>query len=375
MESLRQLAEKDDADPLISFVYAHRLADAGAATEAARPIARAVQRLSLATDPGLAPRIFTLSGYNRIVLGDLQGSEDWLKTSESVHQNDIYVLLGKGIMALRQEHAVEATDALTKATQVAPSRAEAWSRLGEALTLGAEPERAVVAYQHAVALAPQTPQNHVALAEALRTSKRYSEANKEYRIAADLAPKDPNITSSPAIGHAYAARTAEEYQQAVTELNALLTARPDDRHLRGILAGLYMRSGQYAAARRETETWLPHDPRNFVGWHTLALACERSGDQQAATAAYTHYEQLIDIQHHVSDLLINAKLHPNDAEAFLHLAAVLRQAGRNKETLGALRHAAVLRPDDPRIVQALQDAEQAPPDPAPLTLSSEGSNQ
>jgi Flp pilus assembly protein TadD len=368
MDSLRQLAEKGDADTLVYFIYARRLADTGAAAEAARPITRALRSLSPSTDPGLSFRILALSGYIGIVSGNTGRSGEWLQQSESVHPDDVYYLLGKGILALRQQHAVEATDALTKATRLAPSRAEAWSRLGEALSLGAEPERAVEAYRRAVALAPKNPQDHAALAQAWGASKQYAEAEKEYRIAADLAPQDPNFSKLPAIGHAYSARTEEEYDQAVSQLSGILAARPDDRQLRAILAGLHMRFGQYPAARREIEACLSRESGSIVGWHTLALACERSGDQRAAAAAYRHYQQLVDTQHNLSELQITAMLHPHDEGAFLHLVDALRRAGRNQEAHAALSRAAARRPDDPQIAHALRDFERTLPGVAPPAL-------
>jgi Flp pilus assembly protein TadD len=366
MESLRRLADKEDADALVYFVYARRQADAGAAAEAIRPITRALQSLSPSADPGLAYRILALSGYISIVSGNTSRSEEWLQQTESFHQpDDIHYLLGKGILALRRQHAVEATDALTKAAQLAPSRAEAWSRLGEALVLGAEPERAVEAYRRAVALAPKDPQSHAALGHAWSASRQYAEADKEYRIAADLAPQDPNFTSLPAIGHAYSARTEEEYHQAVSQLSALLAARPEDTQLRSLLAGLHMRFAQYPAARREMEACLSRDPGNVVRWHTLALVCERSGDQRAADAVFAHYQKLIDTQHSLSELQIAATLHPQDEGAFLHFVEALRQAGQDQQARAALSQAAALHPDDPQIAHALQDLERTPPRAAP----------
>jgi Flp pilus assembly protein TadD len=378
MESLRQRADKDDADTLLYFVYARRLADAGATTEAARPITRALKSLSPSTDPGLAYRTLALSGYISIVSGNNHGAEEWLQQSKSIHpqDDDIYYLLGQGILALRQQHAVEATDALTKATRLAPSRAEAWSRLGEALVLGVEPERAVEAYRRAVTLAPRNPQYHAALAVALGTAKQYTEADKEYRTAADLAPQDPTFTKLLAVGHANSARTEDEYHQAVSQLSTLLAARPDDTQLRAILAGLHMRFAQYPAARRELEACLSRDSGNVIRWHTLALACERSGDQRAAAAVNTYYQKLIDTRHKLSELQITTMLHPNDEGMFLHLVESLRQAGMYQQAHAALSQAAALHPDDPQIAHALQDLERTPPHvvPPPL-LYSEGGKQ
>jgi Flp pilus assembly protein TadD len=355
---------KDDADTLIHLLYARRLVDAGAVAVANQPIVRAVASLSSATPPDLSGRVFALAGYIAAHSGDDRRAEEWLQHAVNSRQEDTFLFLGLGILAIHRQRALEAVKALTEATRLAPARAEAWSSLGAAFLLGAEPERAVDPCRRAVTLAPRDPQKHAELARALEGSRRYAEAEKESRTAAELAPQNPNDTALPAIAQATSARTETEYHQAAGLLCAALVTRPEDAHLHAMLAGLHLRFGQYGSARQELELSLAHDPGNPDGWHNLATVCERLGDRRATAAAHARFQQLADLLIESAELKQAALLHNNDPEVLLRLADVFRRLGKNREAHRALAQAARLRPNDPQIARTLRTLQAAPPEGA-----------
>jgi Flp pilus assembly protein TadD len=368
-EHLRQLASQSDADTLIHFLYAGRLVEAGAAPDAAQPAQRAVESLSPATPSDLAFHVFALAGYVAAQTGDIRRAEEWLQRAAGLGRDDIFLFLGGGILALRQNRPADAVTALTEATQMDPSRAEAWSRLGAAYMLGAEPERAIESYRRAVTLSPKDPQVHADLAQALSSGKQHPQAREEFRIAAELAPQNPKYAALSAIAAANSARTDAEYHQAVGLLKVALAAQPQEGRLHSILAVLHLRFGQTTTARQALETYLARHPEDAVGWHNLAVACERSGDRPAAATANARYQQLVDFLIETTELKREALLHRDDPAIFLRLAEVCRRAGRNREAYVALEQAAKLRPDDPQIAKALRAAQavlpqgDAPPQP------------
>src|SRR5438552_567125 len=87
--------------------------------------------------------------------------------------------------------ARESTENLSRAADGDKSCVEAWKRLGEALLLGAEAEKAVDVSRHAATLSPKDAAIHLDLGQALLQTKQFGEAEKEYRAAAALVPDNP----------------------------------------------------------------------------------------------------------------------------------------------------------------------------------------
>jgi Flp pilus assembly protein TadD len=368
LESLRPVAEKaDPSDTLVHYLYARRLVDAGDVAAASPPITRAVQSLTPSTAPDLVYRVFTLAGYIALQNNDSTRTEEWLKRSETIGQEDVFLYLTRGMLALKQDKAGDAIASLTKAARLDPERAEAWNRLGAAYMLGAEPERAVEPFRHATRLAPKNAQYYIDLAQALGGSKQYEEATKAMQTAVQLAPQNADYPVLLALGKAYAARTEAQYKECAAALKDILWTRPNDPKLRTMLAGVHMRFGRFAEARKELEQCVVLDPQNSPNWHSLALVCERLGDKPAAAAALARFYAIMERQMRAADLKKTALLHKDDVPTLLRVADAFADMGKNVDASVALSRAVSLRPNDAQIakklraVQAKLDAGQTVP--------------
>jgi YaiO family outer membrane protein len=99
---------------------------------------------------------------------------------------NVDVLLGRGIVYARLARWREAEADLTAAAKDSPSYADVWSALGNAYQWSGQPDKAVDACTHLVALQPGDPAAWLARARALRALGRVSEARADLDKARTL---------------------------------------------------------------------------------------------------------------------------------------------------------------------------------------------
>jgi len=85
------------------FVYADRLAAAGAPADAWPPAARAASAIPLSAHDELSGRIWSLAGYLAAQYGDSRQAETYLTAAERIRPHDPTITLGQGILAIRRQ--------------------------------------------------------------------------------------------------------------------------------------------------------------------------------------------------------------------------------------------------------------------------------
>jgi tetratricopeptide (TPR) repeat protein len=298
LQTLKLQSEQDERDTLAHLVYARRCVSQGLYSAAALAASRALASVSRATTAELRGRVYAMAGYASARQGDVDLATDYLARAESLRTDDPLLPLTRGTLALRQHHLVDAAHAFEIAARKAPDLLPAWSGLGDARLLGAEPQLAIDAFRRVVALAPNNPQGHSMLAEGFAANKQFSEAISERKAARDLAPGDQKYSNLLAIILATEARNEAEYGDARARLERLLADDPQNPRLHATLGGLHIRFGRYDLARSEMEASLAISPEVASEWQALALALDRAGDKRgsdlAQQRAYTLFDAEVD---------------------------------------------------------------------------------
>ena len=100
-ERLRMLEGQRDADTLIHVIYSNRLVIRDSVTDADGPATRAIESVTANTPPDLACRAWSLAGYVAARSGETRMAEERLQRAAGFGRDDIYLVLGTGILAAR----------------------------------------------------------------------------------------------------------------------------------------------------------------------------------------------------------------------------------------------------------------------------------
>lgn len=231
------------------------------------------------------------------------------------------------------------------------SRAPLHPRASEELLRGwswlerGDPERAEVAFEHALEFRPDLPEAHNGLGVVARTRADLPAARARFERAIRLAPDF-------AEGHANLGETLLSMGQpeaAEAELRAALRVDPDLADARQNLARALIGRGlpspaarreHWPRARRELLHLLETDPGRAAAHHDLAFLDYSEGRFQAAEAAYRRATELA----------------PGSHEAFHGLCVSLARLGRCGEAAAACARCLALAPASPQCRTSLRGA-------------------
>jgi predicted Zn-dependent protease len=343
-ERLRALTETADADNLVRYIAAERLASSGDGEKAWVLADKALTGLAADDNSDQANRIRTTAALLCAEFGTVSRAEVLLDSLKKSQINNPSLQLIQGELAARQGDMRAAYLDFHSAAIKRPEHSDAWRRAGRAaLSCDLFPE-AIEAYEHAVSLNPSDAHLHASLADALGKAERFQEAYSESLEAARLAPENSRFTVLPAINRAIAARSEEEYVNADKMLQAQIAKQPANGPLLAMLAGLQMRFNRLTDARKTQQMYLVRAPRDFAAWLDLEEMCRRQADERAAKAAHTRFQMIIDADDATHELVMQALLHPDDPSIWLKLSTTLHKAGKNRRAYYALEKAAQLDP-------------------------------
>ncbi|HYD52612.1 MAG TPA: tetratricopeptide repeat protein [Gemmatimonadaceae bacterium] len=218
------------------------------------------------------------------------------------------------------------------------------SRGYEYLTAG-DPERAEVAFRHALAFDPDFPEGENGIGLVARTRSDRALARRSFERAISLRPDFAEAHAN--LGELFLSegrtRDAEEC------LRAALAIDPDLGDARQNLARALLwkglepgadRPAALAAARRELLHLLEADPGRAAAHHDLGLVAYLSKDWVAAEASY---RRAVDLDR-------------TSVEAQHGLCIALVRLGRCTEAVRACQACLELRPDEGRCLQSLEGA-------------------
>jgi Tfp pilus assembly protein PilF len=244
-----------------------------------------------------------------------------------------------------------------------PRAAEEVSRGFDYLGAG-DPERAEVAFRHALEFDPDFPEGENGLGLVARTRSDFAAARRAFERAISLRPDFAEAHAN--LGELLLAQghTAE----AEERLRAALHIDPDLADARQNLARALLwkglergadRTAAFAAAKIELLHLLEADPKRAAAHHDLGLLAYLSKEWPAAERSYRRA----------------VELDPRSAEAQHGLCISLVQLDRCGDAVRACQACLGVRPGDPRCLQSLEaaracaDAATSPPTspPAPGT--------
>jgi tetratricopeptide (TPR) repeat protein len=274
--------------------------------------------------------------------------------------------LNLGLLLARAKDAVGAEKYLRQATTLKPAEKPeeglyiAWRTLGEVLRDN-KPADAVQAFRSAAAVAPNSPEPHVAAAFILENQNQLSDAAAEFQKAAELDPRssealaglvnsysklgkyteaesalrkylqlDPNnVTAHVQLGRLLAAQ--QKWDEATAELEIGLKVQPNDVSARKEIANMYMAQKKYADAAPHLRTALESAPNDADLHHSMGVVL-------------MNQRQFPEAQ---NELMTAVKLKPDLGEAYGNLAIVASANQNYPLTLQALDARAKTLPENP----------------------------
>jgi len=222
--------------------------------------------------------------------------------------------------------------------------------------------------------ATENPDALIRAADRALAEGRAERAAERFAQAARLNP----ASADALMGQAIALISIGRYEQALPALEALLALSPDDVAVRFNYAVTLSQCGRHDQARAQYEALLDADATNLRARFNLAsllhtrnhlneadkhyrlllddAARLAPADAAAAWASYAHL--LLDLREPEAAMTAfaeAAKTQPNDAVAWLNLAAAAHAVGRHGTALAACQRAENLDPQDPDVRERLDE--------------------
>ncbi|HEV2976566.1 MAG TPA: tetratricopeptide repeat protein [Casimicrobiaceae bacterium] len=228
----------------------------------------------------------------------------------------------------RQAAAVSAQ----RAVDAAPGDAQAWTLLGLCLE-ALEPERALAAWQKAIALAPHDAEPHFRIGDFERRRGHYADAIGAYRVALAAGARHPVLLNNLGL----ALQEQGELDEATRCFSAAAQLQPDMAPAHANLGDALRaqhRITEAIAAYTRASALAPNVARL---WLNLGV-CQHRVD--ALADARASFERAL-------------ALDPDAPDALVNLAASLNAESRYAESLPLLRKALALSPDHAQAQSAL----------------------
>jgi Flp pilus assembly protein TadD len=221
-------------------------------------------------------------------------------------------------------------------------------RAGEEVSRGfrylaaGDPERAEVAFRHALAFDPDFPEGENGLGLVARTREDYAAAHRAFERAISLRPDFAEAHAN--LGELLLAEGRGE--EAEKRLRSALAIDPDLSDARQNLARALIWRGLapgadsascFADARRELLHLLESDPGRAAAHHDLGYLAYLARDWRAAESAYRRA----------------VELEPRSPEAQHGLCVSLARLGRCGDAVPACEACVELRPAEPRCLRSL----------------------
>jgi tetratricopeptide (TPR) repeat protein len=276
-----------------------------------------------------------------------------------------------GVLTWRQCRAYRDAATLYRTTlERNPACWMADTNLGTLLVEQGRPQDALIYFQRALALKPDSPEAHVDRGDALRVLHRDAEARQDYEEALRLRPAYPDghynlgvvlaasgqlpaaiaeyreaIRLAPAHVRAHnnlanALRQGGRVAEAVAEGERARALAPDSAEVRNTLGVAYGAAGRVPAAIAEIQEAVRLRPAYPEAQNNLANMLAAAGDRAGAAA---HYEEAL-------------RLAPDFAAAHFNLAQLLAAAGDMPAAIRHLEAALRSQPNYPEAENSLGNA-------------------
>ena len=176
--------------------------------------------------------------------------------------------------ALMQRNFKKAAQLYHVVTLVSPKRVEAWDNLGSAYEGEHDPDKAIDAYQRALALYPTDLLAWDGLGHAYQQEKQYEQAIAAYQELIKINPLDSHAQST--VGRLFL-RT-HRYPEAVAQLEAAVSVSQNDTTLLELLGETYLRTGHTDKAMAQFDKALQQSATPHT-WNNVAYALADTGQR------------------------------------------------------------------------------------------------
>ena len=251
-----------------------------------------------------------------------------------------------GLVELGAQRPGTATRALERARALHPNNAAALRLLGQSLYWTGRAKEASAVLSRAIKLDPLDLESYVLLArayhdrglrhrgegDAAAAAAAFDRAIAAWQQALAFAPESPDYLRSLGIEYFTVGRLVE----AEVALARAAQLRPDDGVIQGNLGGVYLGLGQHAAAEAALMRAVALDPR-AEWWGNLGALYAKQGRRGETEAAYGNA----------------IGLDPANLRWYLPLIDLLRKQGRIEDALGTAEAALEAQPQNERMARML----------------------
>jgi eukaryotic-like serine/threonine-protein kinase len=201
-----------------------------------------------------------------------------------------------GLALAAQKKVDEAIDSFRKAIELDPKLTLAYYNLGAALTAQQKLDEAIACYRTLVELVPKSPRAHSSLGSALAGQQKLDEAIACYRKAIELNPKYAMAHNNLAWLRATCSDPKlREPAEAIAAANKAMELDPNNPLFPSTLGAAYYRSGDWQAAIAAFEKSMElRNGGDSIEWFFLAMAHCQLGDKDKARAWFDRAVQWMD---------------------------------------------------------------------------------
>ena len=263
-----------------------------------------------------------------------------------------------GQAAFREGRIAEALEHYSQASRYTPQDAETWHMLAVIHGMSGDNDAADTCCSKAIDLAPASAAAYTNRGTILKNMGRLEEAAACYRKALALAPNSPSAANN--LGTLL--RTIGDRDGAYLHYQTAIRLKPDYAEAFSNLGTLLQDMGRISEALQAYQRAAQLQPANAVWFFNLACGLREAGRLEESERAFQHAALLDPGNARILDGLCHAQLElrrfgeayasgsraieldPGLLEAHLHTAAALRALQRNDEAAGCFRRALDLDP-------------------------------
>jgi tetratricopeptide (TPR) repeat protein/uncharacterized membrane protein YiaA len=213
-----------------------------------------------------------------------------------------------------------------EAVRLTPDSAEAHAGLGWALSWKGDIDAAMREEREALRLDPNFADAHYGLGWCLNQKDDHDGAIREYQEALRLKPD--MVKAHYNLGIAYAGK--KDFENAIASCREAIRLKPSDADAHGALAWVYSVKGDAPQAEREYREAIRLKPDDLDNHWNLAALLEEHGQPDAGLREYKEA----------------VRIKPDSGEAHARLAEALRDRGQAKPAMSEFRQAIELDPAD-----------------------------
>ena len=197
-------------------------------------------------------------------------------------------LFWQGLASMSRGRALEATSHFIAALEqdpwvagLAEDLVESARSATDAMVAARDTSGAIALYERIVRLNPDLPEIQSRLGYLLGNAGRLAEAEVAYRHAVSVQPRNVSLRSNLALAMA----RQGEFDEAATQLQAVLAQRPQDFRAHYYLATLHLETGDLAQAEKHGAAATQVDPQAADGWLLLGeVLCAEGEGRRGAEA-------------------------------------------------------------------------------------------